>query len=1037
MNSRTLYPLVVLQIVVCLPPTQAEEYRLAANDHQRETLFSSQVWRSPAIVNDASLNDVTAVGSQCWAVGERGVVVRSSDSGLTWTAGVLPFDCELNSVCFLTNRIGYVAGLRLDPYTRSEAGVLLTTSDGGDTWTDMTPDAHLPGLRTVRFFGPDQGVLITTPANGKGGVLLTTRDGGQSWQEAASEANRQDWVNATFLRPDEGIIVGSRLTYGLVNGGRLRPLADPRHTLQTVTAVSLSDDGRAWMVGDGGFVRRSTNRGVTWKPPAGEFQQELRDIFRFTSVVHDGNRVCLAGSPGSSVLYSDDAGTSWTIVPCSQNGSIRRLTRVGKQTILAVGSWGTITRSDDFGKSWTSIRNGNYRSALLYVVTDPHAASPLMLGTVSGARGYRVSVLQPSQHLNQPPRTDRWRAALCDLGASTFEADWRFVRTRKRHAMSQTALLDSWDASSEGRMRELLPLRLAVQIRTCQPDVICIESADTNDAAAAIWQAAIEPARLIAAGDDPRSDSLDSAGLPRWTVKRVVRRVHGRTTPLEFHADSVLPELRTTAGTIADGWYLKSAPGKNRTADSYALPPNDQSPVPRDMFQGIKLAPGSDARRSLPTIGPELETLQKVAAEAQALKTTIAAEVHRKPLSDGLIAHTRTIGKDLPPALATGQLQHMLQLFRDSDNLESHIAVLRELARRFPDSPEAAQAANELHLLYSSAEILMVRTAWQQKKSNRLKNSALSIVDATSASGVEIRPASSTSLDKMRPSLGAAAAALNRQWNHHAESALSALRQLAPTAANTARQQLIQAARSRRLEQFGKERTLLAAAAAADDPHRLLAQNEMQASFSAVEPVLQTFNLPESRQRPALDGLLSDLCWQQAAELRLIDDQPGNRVPDSLIMFSWDEEFLYFAGRLPQVGNVAPGEEQLDRDHDEADTSIDHIELSLDVDRDYSSTWNFVIDSSGRTSDRCWQLSRWNPDWFIATQRDKTGWRFEAAIPVQELQPQLLTAGDKWSVGIRRVVPGYADQQVSGGEVARELETRYSLIRFIVNRRAE
>jgi photosystem II stability/assembly factor-like uncharacterized protein len=1053
MMSQNSLLAVLSLLTIAWGPLQAEDYDLIPYESTPENFYGGAVPRSFSIVNDANLHDVAVVGNQCWAVGERGVILRSADSGMTWDSSILSLDCTLKSVCFLTNRIGFIAGIRLDSYSQTDRAVLLSTGDGGQTWQDVSPGTELPGLRQVRFFDLEHGVLVTAPANGKGGRLMATRDGGQRWSNVDADVSQTDWVNATFLRPNEGLVVGGNMGYAAVNNNQLIMIGRLRPTLRTVNAASLTADGRAWIVGDGGFIRRSVDRGVSWRRPGGQFPQEIRDIFRLTSVVHDGNTVCAAGSPGSGILRSDDAGTTWSLIPCASNGAIHKLVRQGQRSILAIGSWGMILKSDDFGLSWKPVRNGHYRSALMYLVTNPQDSNPLMLASVAGEQGYRVSVLQPSQESTAPSNRDRWQAALSQLGTNTFATDWRFARTRQQHGMSQSALLESWDASSDGRLLELLPLRLAVHIRTWKPDVICVESSGKDDAAATVWRSAIEMANQIASGSDKRSAMLDAAGLQPWSARRIVRRSHDESTALQYHADELLPTLRTTCGLIADTWYLNSKIDDELRHDgvAYAIHSDSAAVTPRELFQGLTLSPGSDGRRVLRRVTVDPHELQAIIDKHHTQKMAVTAKIQRDPMGDGLIAYTQTIGKKLPRSMAIAQLQHMLECFRDRQNMEGQIAILNEFTRRAPNSPQAAQAAEELHLLYSSAEVLTLR---KQGRVGEVRSHEPSVIGASgkaeqpaklvrisgraapvSVPGKRVQPASGVAFGQLFPSRGSEADAVDEHWKKQADISWNILNQLAPIAATTARQQLIKAARLRRLDEYSEERIVLANATRASDVYRLFATNEMQTAGSEIEPVLPAYNLPKSRQRPQLDGQLSDLCWQQSPDIVLKDNQPGDDVADSLVMLCWDEEFLFFSGHLPSVKQVKPADESLNRTHDEADITGDHIQLQLDLDRDYSTAWKFVIDSAGRTSDECWQYSRWNPEWYVATQRDETGWRFEAAIPIQELSSTRLAAGNKWAVNIRRIVPGYADQRLEVSDAAQELETRFSLIRFIRNRR--
>ena len=97
------------------------------------------------LLDDAALHDVEFVGQAGWAVGDHGTVRRTSDGGRTWTTEHAPVSASLRSVCFLTDRIGWIAGGDVEPLTQAARGVLLFTKDGGERWERLDANA-LPFL---------------------------------------------------------------------------------------------------------------------------------------------------------------------------------------------------------------------------------------------------------------------------------------------------------------------------------------------------------------------------------------------------------------------------------------------------------------------------------------------------------------------------------------------------------------------------------------------------------------------------------------------------------------------------------------------------------------------------------------------------------------------------------------------------------------------------------------------------------------------------------------------------------------------------
>jgi photosystem II stability/assembly factor-like uncharacterized protein len=64
---------------------------------------------------------------------------------------------QLNDICFVNQREGWIAG---------ERGLLLRTTDGGATWTEMALSTHA-NLQRLFFLSPDRGWVV-----GAGGAVL-------------------------------------------------------------------------------------------------------------------------------------------------------------------------------------------------------------------------------------------------------------------------------------------------------------------------------------------------------------------------------------------------------------------------------------------------------------------------------------------------------------------------------------------------------------------------------------------------------------------------------------------------------------------------------------------------------------------------------------------------------------------------------------------------------------------------------------------------------------------------------------------------
>ncbi len=94
----------------------------------------------PALRASIDFHAVAVKGTHVWAVGKPGsVVFHSADKGVTWEMFKTGQPLPLHAICFLNEKRGWAAG---------ELGTILTTADGGKTWTVQ----HQGGMRSAILF---------------------------------------------------------------------------------------------------------------------------------------------------------------------------------------------------------------------------------------------------------------------------------------------------------------------------------------------------------------------------------------------------------------------------------------------------------------------------------------------------------------------------------------------------------------------------------------------------------------------------------------------------------------------------------------------------------------------------------------------------------------------------------------------------------------------------------------------------------------------------------------------------------------------
>ena len=124
-----------------------------------------------------------------------GLVLRSTDKGKTWQPHNDLKNDFFQSVCFPSEKIGYIVG---------QSGGILKTADGGVSWSYLKKSKNIgnPRFRAVFFTDILRGWIC-----GEEGVLWHTTDGGTTWKIVDGLPNA-DFYDV-FASDTEGVLVGT------------------------------------------------------------------------------------------------------------------------------------------------------------------------------------------------------------------------------------------------------------------------------------------------------------------------------------------------------------------------------------------------------------------------------------------------------------------------------------------------------------------------------------------------------------------------------------------------------------------------------------------------------------------------------------------------------------------------------------------------------------------------------------------------------------------------------------------------------------
>jgi photosystem II stability/assembly factor-like uncharacterized protein len=970
----------------------------------------------------------------------------------------------LRSICFLTDRIGWIVGGGTTPYTRVGYGVVLFTTDGGETWQRLASDA-LPTLQYVEFFSMKQGVVVGETSPGRPSGVLTTSDGGKSWEPVPGE-RQGGWRTADFLAPQSGITAGLRGRVSLVGGQRMLQPRIGEFGLKGFHGSQLNRDETGWLVGDGALVLRTENAGVVWQAPPQPLPRGLADMVDFRTVASQGHRAWIAGEPGNVIWHTPDGGQTWVKQYTVQTVPINALHFASERLGWTAGALGTLQRTEDGGASWSIVRGKGRRVALASVHARASGVSFPLIARQAGELGYRCLVILPARHDVGPDSHDssaedqQLAEAVAIAGGAGAAIEWRFPIALPGLDNNAERLWDEWQRTTEGRLREVLLGKLVCRLRTWRPSVVVINAASQDDATSQLLNDALEEAIKQAADPTRFVEHRQLAGLDPWQVEKVYLRLPpGSTGQTHIDPHEYLPRLGTTVAEAAAWASSRIIPQTTATAmrEAYRLKTQDSEKTASaassgDFFSGIPLPPDSPARRALRLYDDKLVEQHRALARKQRNFLAYAERFLDEPQhASQVIAELRPTLVGLSNRQASHQLVALAGEYRRRSDWELAEATLIELIERYPQEPAALDAMRWLFQFWSGAE-----PSWQRARKvtvnrqrfalnteqliKRVRRAVEYASSDLSSRGEEERdlgpdPADFVStpgqlgIDRNADYRGG----VLRHWQDQALRMASLIRKRSPGLYQSPEVQFP-------LASLLRDRGIVLPAAgvgmgptAAAEPGRVAAeQKPWLGQQEGLSPVLSV-KCKRTSTPPHLDGMLSDECWQAADEISLKTDRDDQLVNGEypFALMSYDAEYLYFAASVPRHADLPTALPSTGgRDFDADLTKFDRLSIFLDIDRDFATYYAFHIDQRGWTAESCWEDTTWNPQWYVAPSSDETRWRVEVAIPLRELVPGPPRKQSMWALGIVRTMPALGTQSWMHPASTRPRPESFGRLRF-------
>ena len=230
-----------------------------------------------------------AVGSTVTYNGD-GIILKTTDSGLTWTqisSGTIP---GLEAVYFTSLNVGYAGGWQ---------NYFIKTTDGGLTWTPQIIDPNIWYFNNIEFLDANNGVATTSDPN-----IFVTTNAGTTWTQAT------------------GTIIG-------------------------VQDICYADGNTLFAVGGDEKITKSTDGGLSWTQVySGTFTRVLAGVEFFNSDFG------MAGGEDGKILVTTNGGTNWTERNASGFALWHGFHLSDLNTAYVVGTPEQIYKTTDGGITW-------------------------------------------------------------------------------------------------------------------------------------------------------------------------------------------------------------------------------------------------------------------------------------------------------------------------------------------------------------------------------------------------------------------------------------------------------------------------------------------------------------------------------------------------------------------------------------------------------------------------------------------------------------------------------------------------------------
>jgi photosystem II stability/assembly factor-like uncharacterized protein len=269
--------------------------------------------------------------------GKKSTIWKTTNGGGTWTPFVFPIAQWLYDVTLISPDKVFAVG---------EKGLIISTTDGGLNWTQQSdPKYSTVSFNAVSFESASTGYIV-----GDKGTILKTNDGGITWKQKGNIGTTNALNSVFFINDSTGWAAGyTGAIVKTINGGK-DWIPQISGVTETLLSVFFADSLIGWCAGNSGRLLSTTNGGTTWTNQTSGITSSLYSIYFI-----DKNNGWAVGDNGN-IIHTSNGGLTWTGQTSATTASLYTLFFINSSTGWAAGSNGTIVKTTNGGQLWTEIK---------------------------------------------------------------------------------------------------------------------------------------------------------------------------------------------------------------------------------------------------------------------------------------------------------------------------------------------------------------------------------------------------------------------------------------------------------------------------------------------------------------------------------------------------------------------------------------------------------------------------------------------------------------------------------------------------------